>query len=163
MTVIKITKTKDSLELATKILENFFLKNENCSTDSAEFEKWKKWFLHQSRQFRSGAVSNTLYLSKISRIRTFIIANTSINPDDLFEVEKLERKKSYDLAQMEKTIPQPLTEQEISKLTRTLFSYLTTDVKRQLKVNPRVESITKRMRDKRYGFTLDSDPYKNIR
>ena len=93
MTVIKITKKKDSLELATKILKNFFLKNENCSADPAEFEKWKKWFLHQSEQFRSGTVSNTLYLSKISRIRTFIIANTSVNADDLFEVEKLERKK----------------------------------------------------------------------
>jgi len=35
MSVIKITKKKDSLELATKILDNFFLKNENCSDNSS--------------------------------------------------------------------------------------------------------------------------------
>jgi hypothetical protein len=143
MSVIKITKTKESLELATTILENFFLEKENSSANSIEFEKWQKWFLQKSEQYKSGEITDILYFNQISRIWSFLKSNTSINPEELFEVEKLERKANYDQTPLEKTIPQPLSDQEISKLTLTLFNYLTTDVDQQLKVNLRVESITK--------------------
>ncbi|MHA1236834.1 MAG: hypothetical protein ACTSQ9_04135 [Candidatus Hodarchaeales archaeon] len=157
------SKKKDSLELATKILEEFFLDNENYSDNSSEFEKWRKWFTLKSSQFKSREISNTLYFSQIVRIRWSLISNTSINNEKLFDIEKVMRRKNYDLTQMEKTIPEPLSEQEITDLTRTLFNYLTTDEIRQIKSNPLVESLTKKIRDKRFGFSLDPDPNKNIR
>ena len=163
MSIVKITKEKDSLELATKILEKFFLENESSGDNNTEYEKWKKWFLDRSEKFRSGEINNILYFNQITRIRSFLIMKMLISADMLFEVEKEERKRGYDLTQMEKSVPQPFSEEERSKLARTLYDYFTIDLNNQLKINERVESITKKMRDKRFGFSLDSDPNKNIR
>ena len=162
MVNIVISKEKESLELATKILGEFFSASDTGLDESSEFLKWKNWFLQKSNEFNAGSISNTLYFNQISRIRAYLVSNTSLNANDLFTLQKQERIRGYDLTKLDREQPETISKQDLPHLAKILFDYLTTEIKSSLKLNIRVESITNRMRNERFGFKLDPDPNKNI-
>ena len=115
-----------------------------------------------STLFKAEKISVPQYFVQINPISSFLIANTSLTEADLLEVEKKDRKKTYDLTTREKIAPKALEEKEFIELARILFKQLSKEKSPELKKNTRVERLTQNMRNNRFSFTLDSDPQINI-
>ena len=105
---MKIVKERDSLDKATNLVEKLLSNRAFSSENDAELEKWISWFQKQSTLFKAEKISVSQYFVQINRISSFLIAKTSLTEADLFDVEKIGRKKIYDLTAREKIAPKAL-------------------------------------------------------
>ena len=159
---MKIVKERESLYKATMIVEKLLSNRVFSSEKDVDIEKWISWFQKQSSLFKDKKISVPQYFTQITRISSFLISNTSLTQADLFEVEREDRKKIYNLSKSETAAPKALREEEFLNLAKILFKQISNKTPNNLKKNTRIERLTSDMRNKRFGFTLDSDPQKNI-
>ncbi len=157
-----IVKEKESLNKATEILERIFLEQSFSFEKGIDINKWLSWFEKQSTLFKENKISIPKYFAQIARISSFLIDNTSLSEVELFEIEQNDRKRIYDLTEMDSTVSKALSDEEFIELAKTLFRQLKKKSDPNLKTNTRVERLTHEMRNKRFTFRLNSDPEVNI-
>ncbi len=157
-----IVKDKESLEKATKILEEILSEPSFSFEDDLDIDKWITWFHKQKTLFKDEKISLSQYFAQITRLNSFLIAKTSLTEADLFKIEKPDRKRIYDLTEKESAAPKVYSDTEIIELAKILFKEITKEKLHNLKKNTRVETLTQEMRNKRFGFILDKDPQVNI-
>ncbi len=161
MTPLKITQDADSLRKATEIINEIFLRSSETENNEIGWEKWKKWFQKSKDRFLGGESSIQTYFNQITRIHKFFLENTSLNVEDLFEIEYQVRKKRNDSTRGIIETPPKLSENDVKSLITFLFDQYSKKSS-TIKPNPRVELLTSKKRNIRFGRELLPDLNKEI-
>ncbi|NHJ02452.1 MAG: hypothetical protein EAX86_09980 [Candidatus Heimdallarchaeota archaeon] len=147
MNPITITQDLESLKIASKILVDLFSSSDIPNITENEWVEWKNWFLSQESKFRAGTVSIPTYFTQVKRIHAFLIEKTSLEENDLFFMEIMEREKVYDLTEIKHEKPEQLSEEEFDSFAEILFSFYTQG-QSDLKANPQIEKLVSQKKNR---------------
>ncbi|MFX0086906.1 MAG: hypothetical protein ACFFAU_14690 [Candidatus Hodarchaeota archaeon] len=151
--MIIITKDEESLKLASEIIAKRFGNPPKTNIDIQEWDKWKNWFLKQQHAFNSGNITISTYFTQVKRVQQYFLEKMQIT---VFEMEKQEREKQYDLTQFHVSKPEKLSTDDIERLVQITYKHLCKEDTR-LKANPRVETTFATHREKLFGRELSQD------
>ncbi len=153
---ILITQDLESLKKATEVLDKIFLESKVPIEIQNEWTKWNKWFLKQKEAFIQGKTTIPKYFAQIKRIQEFILENTPLKEENLFQMSLVKRERVYDITKLTHEKPEALPTSEKEFLIKSIYENLVKSPS-DLKNNPTIESMVTKKMEKRFGRKLPED------